>query len=139
MATDEPAFVRVEREDVQVLFLRAREDTGPAIQQAWAEFEVAVGLKGRKFFGTFDPKTHEYRVCTALKEDDDPQTLGFEVGSLPGGTYLRARLTGEPPAVYEQIPATIDEMVKHATVAPSRPSIEFYRSRDVIDLLLPVE
>jgi len=71
----------VERADTPVMFMRA-EDTPEAITSAWAEFEELVGLKGRKFFGSFDPIAKEYRV--------------------------------------------------------SRPAIEFYRSREVIDLLLPV-
>jgi hypothetical protein len=131
-------LVTVEREDVRVIFMRASDDTSPTIQRAWATFEVAVGLKGRRFFGAFDNRTQEYRVCTPLKEDDDPDAFGCEVGILPGGTYLRARLHGEPPAVYQQIPSTFQEMTMQTAVDASRPSIEFYRSRNEIDLLLPV-
>lgn len=132
------ATVEVEREDVRIMFVRAPDDTQAAIQRAWAEFEEAVGLKGRKFFGTFDHQAQEYRVCVQLKDGDDPQALGFEVGTLPGGIYLRARLQGEPQAVYEQIRPALQEMEERAALDPSRPTIEFYRSRDVIDLLLPI-
>ena len=120
------------------MFVRASEAAPGAIQQAWAQFEAAVGLKGRKFFGVFDNEAREYRVCAQLKGDDEPEALGFEVGTLPGGTYLRARLRGEPPAVYEKIPSMWEELVKQAEFDASRPTIEFYRRRDVIDLLLPV-
>jgi hypothetical protein len=130
--------MKVEREDVQVMFMRASDDTPAAIQRAWAEFEAAVGLKDRKFFGAFDGQTREYRACAQLKADDDPEAFGFELGTLPGGLYLRARLQGEPPAVYEKIPPTVRELVRRAAVDASRPTIEFYRSRDVIDLLVPV-
>jgi len=130
--------VRVEREDTPVMFMRASADTPEAIQDAWARFEVAVGLKGRKFFGAFDSSSHEYRVCAQLKEDDDPQALGFEAATLPGGAYLCARLQGEPPAVYEHIPAAMSELVRRGAPDASRPSIEFYRSMRVIDLLLPI-
>jgi hypothetical protein len=59
---------------------------------------------GRKFFGTFDSSTREYRVCVQVNEGDDPAAaLGLESGTLPGGRYLRARLRGEPPGVYERI------------------------------------
>ena len=58
--------------------------------------------------------------------------------TLPGGTYLRTRLQGEPPAIHERIPSTWEKLVKQAAFDGSRPTIEFYRSRDVIDLLLPV-
>lgn len=108
--------------------MRASADTPEAIQQAWARFEAAVGLKGRKFFGAFDSRSHEYRVCAQLKEDDDPQAFGFEAATLPGGAYLCARLQGEPPAVYAHIPAAMSELVKHGAPDASRPSLEFYRS-----------
>jgi DNA gyrase inhibitor GyrI len=130
--------VRVERKDTPVMFMRANSDTPKAIQQAWAQFEAAVGLKGRKFFGAFDVSTREYRVCAQLKENDNPHGLGFEVATLPGGAYLCARLQGEPPAVYEQIPAVFSELVKRGAADASRPSMEFYRSRDMIDVLLPI-
>lgn len=130
--------VRVERKDTPVMFMRASSDTPKAIQLAWARFEAGVGRKGRKFFGAFDVVSREYRVCTQLKEDDDPHGLGYEVATLLGGAYLCARLKGEPPAVYEQIPAVFNELVRRGASDASRPSIEFYRSRDVIDLLLPI-
>ncbi len=75
----------VERDDTQVMFMRAKEATAAAIQQAWAELETAVGLKGRKFFGTFDKQTGEYRVCAQLREGDDPDALGFEVATFSEG------------------------------------------------------
>ena len=63
----------MERKDTRVMFMRASADTPEAIQQTWAEFETAVGLKGRKFFGAADVGSHEYRVCAQLNEGDDPQ------------------------------------------------------------------
>jgi hypothetical protein len=120
------------------MFVRADEDSPSAIQRAWAEFETAVGLKGRKFFGAFYPKTQEYRVCTLLKEDDDPAALGFQTGTLPGGAYRRTRLQGEPPAIYEQIGPAAEALDKQGAVDLSRPTIEFYRSRDTIDVLVPI-
>ena len=100
--------------------------------------EALVSLRGRKFFGAFDPSTREYRVCVQVREDDDPAALGLESGTLPGGRYLRARLRGEPPEVYERIGPTFAALVKAAAPDETRPSIEFYRQRDEIDLLLPV-
>jgi hypothetical protein len=132
------APVTVAREDVGVMFMRAREDTPSSIPKAWAEFEAVVGLSGRKFFGAFDAQTREYRVCAQLREDDDPERLGLEVGTLPGGSYLRVRLQGEPPAIYNEIAPTMRRLAQQAAVDASRPSIEFYRSRDVIDLLVPI-
>lgn len=72
----------VEREDVRVMFKRTI-DEQEAITRTWAEVEAAVGsLRGRKFYGVFDPKTDEYRVCVQWQAGDDAQALGLEDGLL---------------------------------------------------------
>jgi hypothetical protein len=127
----------VEREATLVLFVRCADEL-PEMQAAWARFEAIVGLRGRKFYGAFYPATGEYRVCAQRRDNDDPGSLGVESGELPGGRYLRARLRGEPPAVYERIGPTFEALIREATPDENRPSIEFYRRRDEIDLLLPI-
>ena len=72
------------------------------------------------------------------RDGDDPEALGLESGSLPGGRYLRARLRGEPPDVYERIAPTFAALESAARQDTTRPSLELYRRRDEIDLLLPV-
>jgi hypothetical protein len=127
----------VQREAIDVMFIRTPDDVaefGPA----WQRLEELVGTRGRKFFGAFYPATKEYRVCVQIKEADDAAALGLETGTLPGGRYLRERIRGEPPALYERIGSTFEELLKHATSDQTRPSIEFYRRYDEIDLLLPV-
>lgn len=127
----------VERDDVEVMFIRTKDDVaefGPAFQR----LEELVGTRGRKFFGAFYPQAKEYRACAQVKEGDDPKALGLESGTLPGGRYLRERIRGEPPALYERIAPTFRELLKHAAGDETRPSIEFYRRHDEIDLLLPV-
>ena len=126
----------VERDDVEVMFISIRDDVGE-MREAWARLEELVGTRGRKFFGAFYPSTKEYRVCVQVK-DDDAGALGLETGTLPGGRYLRARLRGEPPAVYDRIAPTFEELARSAATDESRPGIEFYRRHDEIDLLLPV-
>jgi DNA gyrase inhibitor GyrI len=127
----------VERPETEVMFLRAKDEPAE-IQAAWERLEAVVGLRGRKFFGAFQPSTREYRACVEVREGDDPGALGLESGTLPAGRYLRARLRGEPPEVYERIAPTFAELVKAARPDATRPSIEFYRRRDEIDLLLPI-
>jgi DNA gyrase inhibitor GyrI len=105
---------------------------------AWERLEGLTGTRGRKFFGAFYPSTKEYRVCVQVKEGDHPAALGLEVDTLPGGRYLRERIRGEPPALYERIAPTFGELLKQATSDETRPSIEFYRRHDEIDLLLPL-
>jgi hypothetical protein len=134
---DHVAAVPVKRDEIQVMFLRSPDD--PAIfGPLWQRLEALVGLRGRKFFGAFYEAAQEYRVCVQVREGDDPAALGLEVGTLPGGRYLRARLHGEPPAVYERIGPTFQFLMKTARPDETRPSIEFYRQRDEIELLLPI-
>jgi hypothetical protein len=45
---------------------------------------------------------------------------------------------GEPPAIYDEIAPTMRQRAQQADVDASRPSIELYRKRDVIELLLPI-
>jgi hypothetical protein len=127
----------VERDEVEVMFIRTNDDVadfGPA----WQRLEELVGTRGRKFFGAFYPATKEYRVCVQTQERDDPDALGLESGTLPGGRYLLTRLRGEPPALYDRIVPTFEELLREADSDEARPSIEFYRRHDEIDLLLPV-
>ena len=121
------------------MFVEVDDDDLGEIPRAWAKLEAVVGsLRGRRFFGAFDPATNTYRACVALRDGDDPAALGLEAGTLPGGRYLRARLAGEPPAVYGRIGATFEELAQRIDPDLSRPSIEHYRRRDEIELLLPV-
>jgi hypothetical protein len=134
---EDVAATPVERAETAVMFLRT-DDKPVDMRRGWERLEAVVGLRGRKFFGAFDPSTREYRVCVQVKEGDDPAALGLESGTLPGGRYLRARLRGEPPGVYERIGPTFAALEKATRPDETRPSIEFYRHRDEIDLLLPV-
>jgi hypothetical protein len=128
----------VDRDDVSVM-LRWVQDEVQEIRRAWTEVERVLGsLRGRKFYGAFDPASKRYAVCVALREGDDPGAFGLEAGLLPGGRYARVRLKGEPPAVYDLIPPTMERLVARPDRDPLRPELEFYRRRDEIDLLVPV-
>jgi len=128
----------VQRNEVAVMFKRVADDPA-AITRGWSELEEALGsLRGRKFYGAFDATIREYRVCVEIRKGDLPDELGLELGRLPGGRYLQVRLRGEPPGVYDLIAPTFERLAKRVDPDPSRPGIEFYRRRDVIDLLVPV-
>jgi DNA gyrase inhibitor GyrI len=131
------AATPVERDEIRVMFLRIRDDVRE-MKRTWERLEGLVGTRGRKFFGAFEPSTGEYRVCVQIHENDEPAVLGLETGTLPGGRYLRARLRGEPPALYERIGPTFEALASSVSPDETRPSIEFYRRRDEVDLLLPV-
>lgn len=119
------------------MFLRTR-DAVEHIRAGWDRLERIVPTRGRKFYGAVHAPTAEYWVCVEMKKDDDPAALGLETGILPGGRYVRARLKGEPPGIYDQIAPTFNALERVVTPDPTRPEIEFYRERDEIDLLVPV-
>lgn len=129
-------FVEIEREEIAVQFVGVT-DGLEHIRRAWNELEAVVPLRGRHFYGAFDPVANEYRACVEVREGDEPAP-GLESGTLPGGRYLRARLRGEPPVVYEQIGTTFEAMLEQAKADETRPSLEHYRRHDEIDLLLPI-
>lgn len=129
-------FTEVEREEIAVQCVRVP-DGLPHIRRAWDELEAAVDLHGRHFYGAFDPVADDYRACVEVREGDE-LAPGLESGRLPGGRYLRARLRGEPPGIYERIGPTFQELTRHTKPDETRPSLEWYRRLDEIDLLLPI-
>jgi hypothetical protein len=130
-------YDEVERDEITVQFVRS-EDALPGIRRAWAELEAAVGsLRTRHFYGAFDAAANDYRACVEVRAGD-VLLPGLESGTLPGGRYLRARLSGEPPALYDRIGPTFDKMVQAAKPDESRPGLEYYRRHTEIDLLLPI-
>jgi integron-associated effector binding protein len=129
-------FCEVDRHEIAVQFVRVP-DGIEHIRRAWDELEAVVALRGRHFYGAFDPVADDYRACVEVRGGDE-LVRGLESGTLPGGRYLRARLRGEPPGVYEQIGPTFGELARQAKPDETRPSLEHYRRRDEIDLLLPI-
>jgi hypothetical protein len=129
-------FAEVQRDVIAVQFVRVS-DGLQHIRRAWDELEAVVGLRGRHFYGAYDPIADDYRACVEVRAGDEP-AAGLESGTLPGGRYLRARLRGDPPGIYEQIKPTFDALVAQHAPDETRPSFEHYRRHDEIDLLLPI-
>jgi len=128
---------RISRADVTVM-ARTTVDDLPHIQALWPVFEQLVGLRGRKMYGSVDTAAGTYTTCTPVRDGDDPSALGLDLAVLPGGEYLRGRLVGEPPAVYEQIGPGMAELEGLADRDPGRPLVEFYRRREQVELWVPV-
>jgi hypothetical protein len=126
----------VERQAIEVQFVGSS-DGIDEIRRAWEELESVVDPHGRHFYGAYYPDEKEYRACVELRAGDSPFP-GLATATLPGGRYLRARLSGEPPSVYDRIRPTFEELLQRAEPDPRRPSLERYRRRDEIDLLLPI-
>jgi hypothetical protein len=129
-------FTEVERDEIAVQFVRVP-DGIEHIRRAWDELEAVVALRGRRFYGAFDPVAEDYRACVEMR-DGDELVPDLESGTLPGGRYLRARLRGDPPGVYARIGPTFAALSRERKPDLSRPSLEHYRRYDEIDLLLPI-
>jgi hypothetical protein len=127
----------VEREPIAVMWRRIPDDV-PTMQATWPEVEASVGLRGRHYYGAFDPADETYLICVVLQEGDDPAAHGLELGELPGGCFARKRLKGEPPALYEQIGPGFEELHAAYEVDLSRLQLEHYRRRDELDLYVPI-
>lgn len=117
---------------------RTTVDELPSIQQLWPPFERLVGLRGRKTYARIDEHQNTYTVCTPVKENDDPDHLGLQLGTLAGGWYLRGHLVGDPPGLYGLIADGMAELQAMAPADGLRPLVEFYRRHNRIELWLPI-
>ena len=132
-------FTTVERDEVAVLFVAEVGPPGEIAARVWKELESRVpDLAGRKLYGAFYPKLSEYRACIEVSDLAEDAKLGLESAVLPGGTFLRTRLRGDPSEIYPQIGPMFDELSKAAEPDLERPGLELYRRRDEVDLFLPV-
>lgn len=110
----------------------------PTIQRAWPTFEnLFDSLQGRRFLGLVDETNRRYHLCCLRLERDIAPPAKLVKTIVPGGPYLRLRLKGEPPAIYERIGAAFDVLADHTTIDLARPMIEEYRSAHRVDCLLP--
>jgi hypothetical protein len=123
---------------VTVMLERTRDEL-PAIQQLWPRFESLVGPRGRRMYAMVDIRTGTYAACTPVRAGDDPARFGLDTAELPGGWYLRARITGNPPGLYQRIGPAMQALAALAAPAdPDRPLVEYYRRHDEIELWVPV-
>jgi hypothetical protein len=129
---------RIRRDDVAVMLRRTKDEVAD-IQRLWPEFEELVGVQGRHMYAMVDTTLDSYATCTPIRSDDDPAALGLETGTLPGGVYLRGRLSGPAPAIYKHIGPGMQELVSvaGADLDNTRPLVEYYRRHDKVDLWVP--
>ena len=109
------------------------------IRTAWPTLETAVGsLTGRHFLAAFDPVAGWYRACVEVGAAGSAAERRLPETVVPGGRFLRVRLRGEPPDVYDEIAPAYRLLESSARRDDSRPSLELYRRRDEVDVLMPV-
>jgi hypothetical protein len=128
----------VERADIAVRYLEVVDELSQ-IQIAWPTLEEAVGsLRGRRFIAVFDPVAGWYRACVEVQDDVTPAERELPDMVVAGGRFLRIRLRGEPPGIYDEIAPAYALLESSSERDDSRPSLEHYRRLNEIDVLMPV-
>jgi hypothetical protein len=131
----------VERSEIEVLRVRAdMKGGGPAEAMKLLESKLS-SLKGRKFYGAFRILNdgEEYFACVERVATDEPEKMGLEVATIPGGLYARRKLYDWEKIIAEgKLPAYEREFVQLHDVDRSRPELEYYRSMAEMQFLLPV-
>jgi len=131
----------VEREAIVVLRVRAdMQGKGPS--EAFRRLEGKLPtLRGRKFYGAFRllETGEEYYACVERLPGEDAHALGVEEATIPGGLYVRRKLTDWQALVDAgKLPEIGKEMVQAYPLDKSRPELEYYRSMHELHLLMPV-
>jgi hypothetical protein len=130
----------VELQEIPVIRVRAdMKGKGPSAAFDLLESKLPT-LKGRKFYGTFQftPDGEEYYACVVRMSSDDPEKMELETGVIPGGWYVRSKLVDWQTNL-SKLPSLFGEMRRSNEVDPGRPSLEFYRSQEEMQLFLPVK
>ena len=99
-------------------------------------------MKGRKFYAlVFEVgDTIEYFAGLIPESEEEERRFtseGFGVSEVEAGTWARAKLENWESKI-DQIGPTIGSMIAEFGYDPSKPQIEFYRSRAELHLLVPV-
>ncbi|KDP89619.1 MULTISPECIES: hypothetical protein [Clavibacter] len=110
-----------------------------AVQAAWPVFEAGFdSLRGRRMMGLVLAADHVYRMASVRLERDGEAPADLDETVVPGGSYLRLRLRGSAPEIYEDIGPAFDVLFGLADHDPDRPHIERYRRAGEIDCLVPI-
>lgn len=110
-------------------------------KKAWPRFESAFpSLTGRKMYGLNYENTGTYRVCSLVLDIDKGEQYELDKFEFEGGQYVRLRLKYEPPILFEKIGPAYDLLMSkyNEIINYDRPIIEQYKSRDVLDILIPI-
>jgi hypothetical protein len=124
--------------DIPVMYV-AGEAAMPIADQAPRAFEQLEArlssLKGRKFYGVVVGA--EYRACVAIHPTDHADALPHPTWTIPGGKYVRRRIT-DWEAHLDSIAPTCQALSRRRDFDPSRPIIEYYRSRRELLIMVPI-
>lgn len=132
------AFSVVEIDSTDGLFVETHDGVRGSAE-AFRKLESKLPtLKKRKFYGVLYGKPDDgvYRACVARIDGDDPEKMGLEIGTIPGGEYARAIIKNWEENT-DAIGQTFSEMARQFQMDESRPVIEFYRSQKELILYSP--
>jgi hypothetical protein len=123
-------------DELRVFVVAKDGDPSEAAGAAFSELEAALpSLRGRRFYGCYEPVAKRYFACVVAEEGE---TVDLDRRTLPGGAYARHRLRGHPPELYARIGETFERVGNSVAADSSRPWLEYYRSENEVDVLVPV-
>ncbi|MCH8536058.1 MAG: effector binding domain-containing protein [Flavobacteriaceae bacterium] len=106
-------------------------------KKAFTELESAfTSFRGRKFYGVITE--NEYRACSSITASDEQTSLPHRTMIIPGGKYIRTKIDDWQKHT-EQIAQAFDELYELPNVDPSRPAIEYYRTVNELEIMVPIE
>lgn len=130
--------------DSAELWIEEVDDSLVSVKAGWPRFESRFpSLSGRKMMGLASGAPESggtYRLASIVKRDDPERIPGLRREAFEFGRYLRHRIKGEPPALYDRIGPAVGYLFAHhgEQIDWARPTIEFYHSRNVVDCLVPI-
>ena len=76
------------------MYVESTTDPGGAAK-AFDTLEAPLrSLRGRKFYGMFQPPAGPYRACVTIEPSDEVAALGFQACTIPGGKFSQASELG---------------------------------------------
>lgn len=127
-------------EELHFLFLEVPNSI-ESQKKAWPKFEARFPtLTGRKMYGLDYDDQKRYRLCSLIDESDKGETFGLEQFIFEGGKYVRLRLKASPDELFKKIDPAYKYMISvyKNEIDWSRPLIEHYKSKCILDILLPL-
>lgn len=119
----------------------ARAESFPeGVADAFARVEGCLPtLKGRKFYGVVweGAQGVEYFAGVAAADETEAAVLGLPSMVIEAGLWARSRLDDWEGTV-SRIPLVVDMLIDRHGLDPSRPVLEFYKSRDELEILVPM-
>jgi hypothetical protein len=126
------------------MWIKEIQNTNEEIQINWKTFpHIFPTLQGHKFygFGTEQPGSGKYYLCSTISENDPKIINGLGKRKISFGNYVRYRLNGETPELFNHVGTAISYMLEKygRYFDTKRPIMEYYRSNKSIDCLMPIK